>query len=175
MINHKKIRESVGLTHAVMYSNPNAWRRLASSFNEAAWLLDEYSERIPSDTRPCALNAALSLELIFKAILAKKQIQIPMGENGHHLRTLCEKAGVSISEEQATTLDLMTEELVWVARYPAPKKAERFDEFHDIILESHIIREQSGNVYRVRSKKETFSNFENYERIWQAAVAEFDK
>jgi len=67
----------------------------------------------------------------------------------------------------------MTEELVWFARYPTPKQPEKFDEFHDAIFEKHIIRNHSGNVHSTRANIETFSNFENYKRIWEAAIAEF--
>ncbi len=67
----------------------------------------------------------------------------------------------------------MTEELIWLARYPTPKKPERFDKFHDTIFEKHVIRSSSSNVNSVRANNETFSNFENYKAIWDVALVEF--
>ena len=175
MIDRKKAREITGLTHDALKSDSKAWFRLASSFNSAAKLLDEFSERIPSDSRPFIFNAAFSLELLFKSILAKKGIKIPQGTDGHDLKLLSKKAGVVISEKQALTLELMTEELIWVARYPTPKHPERFNKFYDSILERHLVRSRSGNVYRTLANPETFSNSENYKAIWDAAVIEFEK
>jgi hypothetical protein len=173
MIARKTIRESVGLTHEALKSDPEACFSLASSFYKATELLNEFPARIPSDSRPFVFNAALSLELIFKAILANKRSKIPQGANGHNLKLLCDRVGVAISENQSLTLELMTEELVWFARYPTPKQPEKFDEFHDAIFEKYIIRNHSGNVHSTRANIETFSNFENYKRIWEAAIAEF--
>ena len=156
-----------------MKGNPKAWFRLASSFHAAATVLNEFQDRIPSDSRPFALNAALSLELLFKSILAKENREIPDGGDGHDLKLLCHKAGVAISPNQVLTLELMTEELIWFARYPTPKRAERFDQFHDGVLEKHIVRTQSGNVFRVTANRDTFSDFENYKKLWDLGVEKF--
>jgi hypothetical protein len=172
MIDRKQVRETVGLTHEVLKLNPDAWFRVASSFHAAVVVLEEFSDRIPSDSRPFALNAALSLELIFKAVLVKKNRPIPDDSRGHDLLTLCELAEVTLSNDQRLTLELMTQELIWFARYPVSKRPEKFDQFYDEILEKHIIRTKSGNVHSVRANPKTFSNFENYEKIWRSAVEE---
>jgi hypothetical protein len=70
MVDWKKYRESIGYTQAKVSKDANAWHRLALGYHAAAQILNELSERIPSDTRPFAFNAALSIELIIKAILA---------------------------------------------------------------------------------------------------------
>jgi HEPN domain-containing protein len=129
----KRIREIVGLTRHRRISDAAAWHSLARSFHAAAKVLNEYGDRIPSDTRPFAFNAALSLELIFKAILANRKMPIPSGQKGHDLRVLCEQACVSVSDQQIATLELMTEEIIWAARYPAPNSEERMDDYHDRI------------------------------------------
>jgi len=63
MIDRKKIREKVGYTLKQQTTSPATWFALAKGFHMAAGLLHEFRERIPSDTRPFALNAALSIEL----------------------------------------------------------------------------------------------------------------
>jgi hypothetical protein len=168
----KRIRESFGQTHQKQITNVVAWHSLAQSFQRAAQIIDEFKDRVPSDSRPFAFNAALSLELIFKAILAKKGVSIPSGASGHDLRLLCTKAQIALSPQQMTTLELMTEEIIWAGRYPVPNSEQRWNDFHDRILEKHIIRSQSGNVTSARANSETFPNWENYAKIWDLAVAE---
>lgn len=170
MIDSKKVREIVGLTHGHLKRDPDAWVRLACSFHHAAKLLDEFADRIPSDSRPFVFNAALSLELVFKAILARRGCSIPDSADGHNLMVLCRKAELQLTDDQRTTLELMTEELVWAAKYPTPKKAEGFDRYHDEIFEKHKVR----NTHFVRANPDTFPNIENYLKIWNAALSAFD-
>lgn len=170
MIESKTVREIVGLTHELQKLNPDSWIRLAVSFHQAAALLDEFADRIPSDIRPFIFNAALSLELVFKAILARRGCPIPDNADGHNLGMLCNAAELQVTDGQRTTLELMTEELVWAARYPTPKKADKFDRFHDEIMEKHKVRHSSG----VRANPNTFPNFENYLKVWRAALSTFE-
>ncbi len=170
----KRIRESLGQTHEKQLANFSAWYSLAQSFRCAAQVLDECKDRIPSDTRPFAFNAALSLELIFKAILAKKGLPIPSGPSGHDLRLLSNQAQVALSPQQMLTLELMTEEIVWAGRYPVPNRAQRWDDFHDRIFEKHIVRTQTEIATTARANSETFPNWENCSKIWQVAAAKFN-
>lgn len=121
------------------------------------------------------MNAALSLELIFKAILAKRSHPVPDGSTGHDLLVLCELAELIVSDDQRLTLELMTQELIWLARYPTPKRPEKFDQFHDEILEKHIIRGQVGNVSSTQANPKTFPTFENYKRIWTVSIETFQQ
>ena len=73
----EKHRQRMGYTRAAQIADANAWFRLASGFHLASNLLDELAIRIPNDTRPFAFNAALSIELILKAIIATKNKSIP--------------------------------------------------------------------------------------------------
>ncbi|MGC1695001.1 MAG: hypothetical protein WA743_06975 [Pseudolabrys sp.] len=172
MVDMKRIRESLGHTHEKQIANVSAWYSLAKSFHAAASVLNNNQELIPSDSRPFAFNAAFSLELILKAILAQKGLPIPDGADGHNLRSLCVKAKVNISDKQMHTLELQTEEIIWAGRYPTPKTEKRFDDFHDKIIEKHIVRSATGNVTSVIANRETFPTWENYLNIWNLCVAE---
>ena len=167
----KEHRERIGYTRAAQIANANSWFLLASGFHAASELLNELSIRIPNDTRPFAFNSALSIELILKAILANKNLPIPDG--GHNLRTLCDKAGVALSNNQNTTLELLGETIVWSGRYPAPKTDKKWDEYQDVIFERHIVRSQEGNVFKAMANRDTFPNWENYERIWKLCVTAY--
>ena len=168
----KRIREVMGHTREKQIVNVKAWYSLARSFHCAAEILDEFKDRIPSDSRPFAFNSAMSLELVFKSVLAKKGISIPIGQSGHDLRLLCMKAHINLSTDQMTTLELMTEEIIWAGRYPVPNTEQRWNDYHDLIVEKHIIRSQLGNVTSARANSATFPNWGNYTKIWDAAVVE---
>jgi hypothetical protein len=173
MIDRKKFRESIGYTQARQSKDSEAWRSLADGYYAATKVLNEHRESIPNDTRPFALNAGLSLELIFKSILAKKDIRIPQGIDGHDLSALSEKAGLKFTSNQKLTLELLTEAVVWSGRYPAPKKEQRWDDYQDRIFEAHVVRQTVGNVSSARANPGTFPNWENYSKIWEACLAEF--
>ena len=173
MADLKKIREIVGYTRQRQVADADTWFGLAESFSLAAKLLHEFQERIPSDSRPFALNAAFSIELVLKSILAQKGLPIPDGASGHDLCALCAKACVKLNEKQNSTLELLTSTIVWAGRYPGPKNEEQWDDYQDRVLEKHIIRSRRGNTFSVVANPETFPNWENYVRIWEACVAEF--
>jgi HEPN domain-containing protein len=173
MVDWKKYRESIGYTQARMSKDAKAWYGLALGYHRAAELLNNFADRIPSDTRPFAFNAALSIELILKAILARKSIGIPNRSGGHDLLALSDIALVSISENQKKTLDLLTATIIWSGRYPAPNSQTKWDEYQDFTFESHIVRETVGNVSRVMANRETFPDWNNYFKIWNLCSAEY--
>jgi hypothetical protein len=173
MIDWKKYRESIGYTQARVSKDAKAWHSLALGYRAAAELLDEFRDRIPSDTRPFAFNAALSIELILKAILAQKCIGIPSRGDGHDLLVLSDKASVMLSDNQRRTLDLLTATIIWSGRYPAPNTKTKWDEYQDITFESHVVRTTIGNVSSVMANRDTFPDWNNYSKIWDVCVAEF--
>jgi HEPN domain-containing protein len=170
----RRIRESIGHTFERQKSNPEAWYSLAKSFHEAAKLLNESPVVFPSDTRPFALNAALSLELLFKAVLTKRGIQHPTSKSGHDLKSLSIAAKLDLSENRLITLEMMTEELILASRYPSPKKEEQWNDFHDRIVEKAIVRTQIGSLFRSDANPLTFPNWENYLSIWEIGRIEMD-
>ena len=173
MIDWKKYRESVGYTQARMSKDVKAWYALALGYHRAAELLNDFPDRIPSDTRPFAFNAALSIELILKAILARRFIDIPSRTGGHDLLALSDMARVPISGYQRKTLDLLTATIIWSGRYPAPNKQAKWDEDQDFTFESHVVRETVGNVSRVMANRDTFPDWNNYFKIWNLCTAEY--
>ncbi len=173
MIDWKRVRESIGFTQALQSKDAKKWHSLALGYHAAAKVLEECRNKIPHDTRPFAFNAALSLELILKSVLARKRIDIPTGSNGHDLGLLADRARVALNENQKLTLELFTETIIWSGRYPAPKNELKWDDYQDRIIESHIVRKTVGNVSTVMANRETFPNWENYSRIWAICIAEF--
>jgi HEPN domain-containing protein len=175
MINWKKYRESIGYTQAKMSKNAKAWYGLASGYRLAAEILNEFADRIPGDSRQFAFNAALSLELILKAILARKIIDIPNRNGGHDLLCLSDLALVPITDQQRRTLDLLTATIIWSGRYPAPNKESKWDEYQDFTFESHVVRTTVGNVSSSIANRDTFPDWNNYSKIWAMCVVEYEK
>lgn len=175
MVDWIKYRESIGYTQAKMSKDAKAWHSLALGYHRAAELLNEFADRIPRDTRQFAFNAALSIELILKAILARKLIDIPNRTGGHDLLALSDMALVQISEDQRKTLDLLTATIIWSGRYPAPNSKSKWDEYQDFTFESHVVRTTVGNVSKVMVNRDTFPDWNNYSRIWSVCAAEYAK
>lgn len=174
MVDWKKYRESIGYTQAQMSKDANAWFSLALGYHRAAEILNEFRDRIPSDTRQFVFNAGLSIELILKAILAKKFVKIPSGSDGHDLLLLAESSFIPISLDQRQTLDLLTATIIWSGRYPAPKTEVKWDEYQDITLERHIVRETVGNTSITKANNKTFPDWENYFKLWNMCLSEFE-
>lgn len=169
----KRAREIIGYTHQKQSKDAASWFKLACSFHIAAAILNEREDDFPADTRPFAFNAALSLELIFKSILAYKELQIPTGKRGHDLRLLSSDAGIALSENQKLTLELLTQTIIWSGRYPTPNNSELWNEYQDRIFESHVVRGKIGNTYQVIANPDTFPDWKNYRQIWDLSVGQY--
>jgi hypothetical protein len=175
MIDWKRYRESIGYTQAKVSKDAKAWHALALGYHRAAELLNEFPDRIPRDTRPFAFNAALSIELILKAILAKKLVEIPNRIGGHDLLSLAGMAMVPINEHQKKTLDLLSATIIWSGRYPAPNTASKWDEYQDFTFESHVVHSTVGNVSTAMANRDTFPDWNNYSKIWSVCITEFER
>lgn len=119
---------------------------------------DEYSPPIPY-----YYNAGLSLELLLKAIAITQAKEF---RSGHRLGVLCELVGMRLNEDQEATMELLSDMIVWSGRYPTPKREAQWDNYYDVILEKHIIREQKGNVGSVIANRARFPTLQNYLDLW---------
>jgi hypothetical protein len=119
-------------------------------------------------TRVFAFNAGLSLELALKAILVSKGIKIP---TTHKRAKLADLAKIDVDDDQKYTLEAFTTNIEWSGGYPVPTKKEKWDDFHDRILESHTVQEQSGS----RRMTKRFPSLENYTKLWAICDKEFEE
>jgi len=145
----EKAREKCGFTFDKERSNETFWYNFAVSFHEGASILCHHEAHILI----FLFNAALSIELLLKAIVVANKSDIRFE---HNLLDLANDAEISFSDNQKKTLEFMSEILIWRGRYPTPTKAGRWNNFQDIVLEKHIIRERNGNVGVTRANPETF-------------------
>jgi len=170
MLDRKKRREIIEYTYQKQINNPDLWYKNSLSFHKASIVLYEHQEYLNDALKIIQYNAALSLELIFKAILAAKKEPIP---SIHSLRELCARAEVELDEHQKFTLDILTEIILWLSRYPAPKSEAQWDNYHDNIYEKHLVRLQSGNTGTTLAHKKRFPSMENYTRIWENCLIKY--
>lgn len=168
-MNQKAIREIVGYTLLNTETNPNNWFERASQFHQIAELI--YQHKKLGSTPACYYNAAISIELILKAIITLKQ---KLFEKIHILKDLLIEAEIKISEDQKCTLELFSEIIIWLGRYPTPKKESSWDNFHDNIFEKHKIKRQSGNTGHEIRNESRFPTYENYKIIYQILETEFN-
>ena len=177
MIDSRKTRESIGYTKAKQNANPRTWVWLALGFHAAATVLHDHADSVPNNSRPFALNAGYSLELVLKAILAQNGDSTP-DKHGHNLVKLCELAGIQLTLDQITTIEDFEQIIVWLGRYPAPKKEEAWDNYNDVLLPKTMIKETTrvGNttVGSTRVNPATFANWQNYKKLWDMCIENVD-
>jgi HEPN domain-containing protein len=169
MRTRKEIREAIGWTYKTELDDPLAWYREASAFHDAAVVLHNHEGRF---TRVFAFNAGLSLELALKAILVGKGIKIP---KTHELPKLADLTKVDVDDDQKYTLESFATIIEWLGRYPAPTREAKWDDVHDRILESHTVREQSGNRHMTIAARKRFPSLENYMKLWAIFDKEFEE
>lgn len=157
----KNVREITGFNFFNIGSDPDNWIARARAFREVAELVtksDVYSPSIPY-----YYNAGLSLELLLKAIAIAQTKEF---ETNHRLVDLCKLVGIQLSKDQEATMELLSEIILWSGKYPIPKKEGQWDNYYDVILEKHIVREQEGNVSRVIANRARFPTLQNYLALW---------
>jgi HEPN domain-containing protein len=92
----KDIRRITGYTFSNQQSNQESWYTSARSFHEGAGVLGQHKDSIQGGMRVFLANAALSIELLLKAIIVAKGEIAP---KTHELRTLARTAGVAITKK----------------------------------------------------------------------------
>ena len=170
-MDRRETRRIAQHTFANQQSNEDSWYRSAISFHEGANILWQHKDSIRLGMLVFLINAALSIELLLKAIIVAKGGVAPQT---HELLDLARDAKVAFSKNQKATLELLGEVLKWSGRYPVPNTEKAWDHYYDHVLEKHMIREREGNVGRVRANPETFPSVKNYEALWNLANRKWD-
>jgi HEPN domain-containing protein len=168
----KEIRRIAQHTFVSQQSNEDSWYRSAISFHEGAEILRQHADSIGGGLLVALMNAALSIELLLKAIIVAKGGVAP---NNHELLDLARGADITFSKSQKATLELLCEILKWSGRYPVPKTERAWDHYYDHVFERHLIREREGNIGRVRANPETFPSAKNYEALWNLAIRKWEE
>lgn len=167
-LSKKEVREITGFTFSEIRSDPENWMKRAIAFKDAAILIAKPDEYSPSF--PYYYNSGIALELALKALAIAKSMEF---ETNHRLYGLCELVGLKISKNQECTLELLSELIVWSGRYPVPKKEGKWDNYHDVVQEKHIVREREGNVGRTLADRDRFPTVDNFLVLWGICETEY--
>lgn len=164
----KEVREITGFTFAEIGADPNNWMSLAVAFKEAALLISKSDDYSPPF--PYYYNSGISLELALKAIAIAESKEF---ETNHRLNELVSLLGLNVSKDQECTLELLSELIVWSGRYPIPKKEGQWNNYHDVVLEKHIVPEREGNIGQTLANKNSFPTVENFLALWNIIEAKY--
>ncbi len=168
-IDRKLVRKITGYTHDQVGSNPGNWMGNASLFKNAADLIASQNNYSPP--LPFYFNAGLSIELGLKAIAVAKSIDF---SKTHNLNKLVELSGMEITSDQETTLEMLSEIIIWAGRYPTPKNEDTWDKYNDEIKEKITIRSKKGHGGSVLANPLRFPTLENYHCIWSIINATYE-
>ena len=160
-LSKKEARDIAGFTFSNTESDSENWANRARAFKNAAELIAHTAEYSPPV--PFYFNAGLSLELILKAIAVARKITF---DKNHDLNFLYALTEIELTEDQKCTLELLSAIIVWSGRYPTPKNEGSWNNYHDIVLEKHIVRNHEGNTGSTLVNQMRFPNLENYLAIW---------
>jgi len=106
----------------------------------------------------------LSFELLFKSILVLRNPKQKIPET-HNLLLLAEHIDIILESNERSILDLLSEYIIWVAKYPIPKKEKEMDSYYDkysTAAVDHIV----GNNYTLE-KYNGALEWEQIDMIWK--------
>lgn len=165
------------------------WKNRASDLNAAAVLLGNTCEiDSPVKVSPESLglgagfafgaalppvfrlNAGLAIELLLKACIVKRDGHCENLKPIHQLNKIAKDADFIPTDPQKKLLDVMTEYIYWLGRYPAPKNREQFESTNKI-LDKQRMKSSSG--FGTTSDPEVWLNLENYQKLWSAIKAHY--
>lgn len=145
----------------------NYWFNRAEGLHKGAIHLYEKAGDHIELTHPCLLLAGLSIEVIAKAILVKKEKHFDEKKyaNGHSLEKILTKIDVTFTDDQLATLAIMEDAVVWLGKYPAAKgnKQSRAD---DLFKRSKIAK--IGHI--LSPNYDRWPNQLNYLAIWRTLI-----
>lgn len=167
-IKDKEVREIIGYTFENEKRNSKSWYECALSFHECASMLYGAEKQTSRGAIATFFNAALSIELILKAILAAKKKNIPQK---HNLRLLVEESGVKLNDNQYCMIDYLTEAIIWL-KYPTPRKETQWDNFHDVIFEKFVIKIEPG---KKMANLDRIPSLDNYMMVWNIFLTKYEE
>ncbi|CAG8998639.1 MAG: hypothetical protein CENE_00594 [Candidatus Celerinatantimonas neptuna] len=167
MKSKKELRSILEYDFESVEKDSNRWIENAREFSKVAEMIYAINEDSPP--YPFYYNAGIATELYLKGTI--------LNQNGklvkqHHLVKLAEDANLTLTSDQVSLLEILSETVIWFGRYPTPRNSEVWDKFHDEIYEKHKIRETNGNTHVVRANLNTFPTIENCKKIWDACETE---
>ena len=103
-------------------NNSTAWHNKSADLLTSAHVLWRAMENDNNLYIQCwstyKMLMGMSFELLFKAICVQKKLTL---KHTHNLVSLSKCAGISLSDDEASILSVLTEYIYWDGKYPNPK------------------------------------------------------
>lgn len=87
----------------------------------------------------------LSFELLFKSILVLRDPTKRVPEN-HNLLYLANEAKIDLNRIEKAILDLLSEYVIWVGKYPIPKDEKELNNYNDKFAKAAVNRIKINNI-----------------------------
>ena len=169
-VEKKKIREITGYTVENEEKNFESWYRCAIAFYDAAIVLYKNDEELTRANFAADFNAALSIEIMLKAIIVKQKKKLKMT---HKLTELYSYVGIDLTMDQKYLVEYLTEAIIWF-KYPVPKREEEWNRFYDEVFEALIIRYRNGNTFSTVANMERWPSLDNYLKLWDEIIEKYE-
>lgn len=111
----------------------------------------------------------MSLELLLKAILVSKRLDVP---HKHDLVALAESAAVPLDDRDRGLYAILTECVRWDGRYPVSKTLDEFEDLAE--LEERLLTDVIGTSGRLvfRQGNDALS-WDGFDRLWKQAAVHY--
>lgn len=111
----------------------------------------------------------MSFELLFKAICIQKNIEF---RQSHNLFTLSQSANISLTKEEVSILNILTEYIIWDGKYPNPKLKKHLEQHWKNQNEVNNDHYKIGNLKLQKGNNKL--HFEQLAKIWRKCLADYD-
>jgi len=145
----------------------NYWINRAEALYRSAIVLydSKNSDRIHLYD-PCLLLAGLSIEVLTKAILVKRDQKFDESQFSHHkINKLLAELGLDLGKDQFATIGFFEESIFWLSKYPEPKNVKEPDKKIDSLWKKGTGPGIFGKASSPDSQRWPYK--ENYVKIWR--------
>lgn len=150
--------------------NSLAWHNKSSDLFRSAHILWDAMDN--SDLFYCQstykMLMGMSFELLFKAICIQKEVEF---KHSHNLFTLSKSANISLTEEDVSILNVLTEYIVWDGKYPNPKNKDKFEHHRQ---NENEVGNNHFNIGKLKFQKSNHKlDFDSLAEIWRKCEATY--
>lgn len=115
-----------------------------------------------------AMLVGMSIELLLKGIHVAFDKDVP---KHHRLHDLSASVGIDVNENDIIILQALSEQVIWAARYPTPRKAAQMLRTAEVFEKQ---RRKSGNLAKLFIAERNLSR-KNCERLWKSFAGYYHK
>ena len=152
--------------------NSLAWLNKSSDLFGSAlvlWNAIESDDNLFYCWSPYKMLMGMSFELLFKAICTEKKVAF---SHSHNLFALSQSGNVSLTKEEVSILNILTEYIIWDGKYPNPKSKNNLEHHwkNENKVNNDHFKIENLNAQRRNDKLD----FDPLAEIWRKCLASYD-